>query len=201
MDKIIKIENEIEVLKEQCKKLKEEKQNEQIRKATQKRYPELDLSWFNFVDNKVSVFPKGSHGIAGCGFTIYGIKSKIRGMKKKGIFGLNKNGCLTTRFTREESELFYNEILSNCGYLLFPCWSCEKNYQLEELYTDKDGKYENQNILAQLTFSHLGRCKSCSDKRVKEFNTPRPYIRPIVDKGGRWKGSYKLSDGGGGLRD
>ena len=122
-------------------------------------------------------------------------------MKKKGIFGVNKYGCLTTRFTRKESELFYNEILSACGYLLFPCWSCGRHYQLEELYIDKYGRYENQNIFARLTFSYVGRCKSCSDKEVKDFNTPRPYVPRIVDKGGRWKGSYKLSDGGGGLRD
>ena len=169
--------------------------------ATQKRYLELDLSWFSFIENEIEVFPKGSHGIAGYNFSVYGMENKIRDFKKKGIFGLNKNGCLTTRFTREECELFYNELLFACGYLLFPCWRCKEYYKLEDLYIDKYGHYKKQSIRGQLTITNVSRCKRCSDKKVKEFNTPRSYRPKVIDKGGHWKGTYKLSDGGGGLRD
>lgn len=201
MDKIIKIENEIEVLEEQCKKLKEEKQNKRIRKATQKRYPNLDLTWFDFVENEFTVHPKGSHYIAGLEFTVYGLKNKSVALKDKGIIKSNKYKRWETKFTKEECELFYKEVLSVCGYLLFPCFRCEKHYQLEDLYIDTYGSYEKQTIIKQLNHYAVGQCKSCSEKEVKEFNAPEQYKPRIVDKGGRWKGSYKLSDGGGGLRD
>lgn len=198
MNEIVKIENEIEVLEEQCKKLKEEKQDKRIRKATQKRYPELDLTWFSFVENEIRVCAKGSNVAE---FTVYGLKNKFATLKDKGIVKLNKYGCWKTKFTKEECELFYKEVLSVCKYLLFPCFRCEKYYQLEDLYIDKYGYYEKQSIRAQLTVTNVGRCKSCSDEKVKEFKAPRPYQPKVVDKGGRWKGTYKLSDGGGGLRD
>ena len=162
-------------------------------KSIQKRYPELDLSWFNFANNKVEISPKGSP-YAGQEFRVYGIKNKISVLKKKKILKLNEYDRFTTRFTRKECELFYNELLSVCGYLLFPCWVCKKHYQLKDLYIDKYGYHEKQTIVKQLCISKVSRCKRCADREVKRFNAPRPYVPKIIDKGGTWKGSYKVSD-------
>ena len=176
MGKIAEMENKIDELKNNIKVLEENSRDKRIRKTAQKQYPELDLTWFRFTN-------------------------KADELKKRGVLKLNPYGLFRTDFTKEECELFYNEILSVCGYLLFPCFRCSKYCQLKDLYVDNYGYYQKETISGQLNCYDVSRCKKCAEEKVKEFNTPRPYTPKLVDKGGRWKGSYKLSDGGGGLRD
>ncbi len=199
MGKIAEMENKIDELKNNIKVLEENSRDKRIRKTAQKQYPELDLTWFRFTNKETLVFPEGSRNIIG--FALYGIENKADELKKRGVLKLNPYGLFRTDFTKEECELFYNEILSVCGYLLFPCFRCSKYCQLKDLYVDNYGYYQKETISGQLNCYDVSRCKKCAEEKVKEFNTPRPYTPKLVDKGGRWKGSYKLSDGGGGLRD
>lgn len=197
------IAKEIEKLKleyetaAKCEKIAERKCE------VKKRYPRLDTELFTF-----------EHGLCISTRIYYGDGSPSIWMSFSKIpehllKGLQKDGILKTCNFGYKTSLSEEKLLKaliKCGWTpLFTCFDCDKFFLIEDLYVIGVGtELIPQTVKGEICCaSESGRCRKCAKCELADMERKRgePQPRKSYYIGGPWKGTYKLSDGGGGMYD